>query len=1036
VVLVFVILSASQFNVKAGDKDVSLKSANSQQFTVSGIIKDDFGQPMPGVNIHIEGTTGGTTTDGSGKYTVVVPNGDAVLIFTFIGYNEIKETVGGRTVIDVNMELSFEALDEIVVVGYGTQKKKDVTSAISVVDVKALTLSPVANVTNALMGIAPGVEVTNNSGKPGETATIRIRGTGSINSTDPLYVVDGIPMSGSNVNTSDIESIQVLKDAASCAIYGARGANGVIIITTKNGKAGSPKVKYNGYYGWEKVWKTLDLMNIEEWAAAITENNNAAGTTVPPLAVDIMNHINNGTPYTIYDGTVTDWQDEIFQTGAIMENNLEFSGGTTSGNYLFSVNQYKQEGTILDTPYERYSVRLNSNWTKGKFKFGEQVSFRYSKNEAEDNYDGRTVIEEAIKMTPNVPVYNTDNATTGGFSGYNNGNVGHDASNPVGTLMRRTAMYYDRTIQATVYGELQLHRDLTFRSTIGLIDNENRNSILQLKTTMPPKSWANTTLSEGSSSSYNWILEHMLTYHKVLGKHDITVMADMSTEKYKYHNLGGSGTTLQTDVNDVLSLLETGYAVTGGENANSRISYLGRIQYSFSDRYLITANIRRDGSSKFGPGNKWGNFPSASVAWRVSQESFMNSISAINNLKLRASYGIVGNDSPVLAYSYISTLSMNQNYTFGANKMVGAVVRSFVNPDLTWETVKSFDIGLDIGLFKGTIDASIDYYDKRTVDMLLNVPIPASSGVSGFGGALGTIRQNLGTVKNQGLEFVLTGRKSFRDLNLTVSGNAAYLIKNEVLDLPGNPVTGGASEMGNVTKTEVGHQVGEFYVYKMLGVFSTQADIDAYTHTNDENVTTRIQPTAQPGDVQFADLNNDGIISALDRDYFGSPIPKWTYGINLTADYKGFDLSLFMQGVAGNDIFSELVVWTQGMHNNFNLGKDALDRWQQEGDVTDVPRAVRNDPNGNIKNVSTRNLYSGNYMRLKNLTLGYTVPKKVTSRLKIDNFRIYATGRNLLTFTKYPYFDPEIGGTNTSRGIDDGRYPQARTIILGVQLVF
>jgi len=440
----------------------------------------------------------------------------------------------------VTLEPSLESLDEVVVVGYGTQKKKDVTSAIAVVDAKQISRAPVANVTNALMGVTPGVEVTNNTGKPGEAGTIRIRGVASTNSTDPLYVVDGIPMDGTKVNSADIESIQILKDAASCAIYGARGANGVIIITTKSGQSGAPKISYSGYYGVEKAWKLYDMMNIDQWAQTVYEGNTANGKTVPKLATDILNHNNLGTPYQYYDGTVTNWQKQIFHQGAIKENNIDFSGGTNSGNYYISVNQFKQDGIIIDTPYERYSVRLNSNWTKNKFKFGENMSYRYAKNEAEDNYDGRSVIQEAVKMTPNVAVYNPA-SIPGGFSGYDNSLVDHDASNPVGTLLRRTNMSYGKTFTMNVYGEYQIMKDLTWRSTVGVIDTENQGADLTLKTNMPPKSYANTTLSESSSYSYNWILEHMLTYHKIFGKHDLSIMADMSNESYKYHNISASG---------------------------------------------------------------------------------------------------------------------------------------------------------------------------------------------------------------------------------------------------------------------------------------------------------------------------------------------------------------------------------------------------------------------------------------------------------------------------------------------------------------
>jgi len=1039
-VLVALILSTSQINAIEGDKDFDTKSSELQQMTVSGDVKDETGLPMPGVNIQVEGVAGGSTTNVSGKYSIVVPNADAVLVFTFIGYNQVKEIVGTRTIIDVNMELNFEALEEVVVVGYGTQKKKDLTSAIAVVNPTELKKAPVANVTSAMIGLTPGVEVQSNQGTPGMAPTVRIRGVASTNNTNPLYVIDGIPNENPNVNTNDIESMQILKDAASTAIYGSRGANGVIIITTKAGKKGAPKVSYQGYYGWEKAWKLVkNSTDISDWAQVVYENNTAGGTTAPPLALDIRAHENDGE-YVIYDPSIkTDWMEEIFQTGTIMENTFDISGGSDAGNYYFSANQYKQDGIMIDTPYKRYGVRMNSNWQAGKFKFGETLSFTYSQNELEDANGGRSNIEEALKMTPNIPVYNPN--VKGGYSGYSASDMGHDASNPVGSAYRASNINQNRNFALSVYGDYQILKDLTFRSTFGVNNSQALNKNFTLETYMIPKNYSTTTLSNGSTTNVSWVWENQLTYHKIMGSHDFTLMGAYTSDYFHTDNFNANGSIIQTEFHDVLGKTEGNWTVGGGESTGTRISYLGRLTYSFKGKYIINANFRRDGSSKFSAANRWGNFPSASVAWRISEEPFLNSIQQISNLKLRLSYGAVGNDRPVGYYTYVQGLNSGQDYSYNGVKLSGVTQTNFSNPNLRWEVVKDFDFGVDIGLFKGALEATVDYYDKRTEDMIIGVPIPASTG----GGTNPSINKNLGQIKNSGFEFSAIYRDKIGDLDFSLIGNLATL-KNEVTDMANNPLNGGTIESNtSITKTEKGHSIGEFYGYKMLGVFPDQASVTNYTWTNPTtNVTSPIQPAAREGDVQFADLNNNGKIDADDRTYIGSPIPDLTYSFTANLAYKGFDLSVMFQGVSGNEIASELLFWTEGMHNNFNVGTKTADRWTPENRNTSIPRAVRNDPNGNITKFSTRHVFDGSYLRLKTAQLGYTLPKNVTDFMKISNLRLYVSGRNLFTVTDYPFFDPEIGsgalgtaGTaNTSRGIDNGYYPQARTFIMGIQVDF
>ena len=509
------------------------------------------------------------------------------------------------------------------------------------------------------------------------------------------------------------------------------------------------------------------------------------------------------------------------------------------------------------------------------------------------------------------------------------------------------------------------------------------------------------------------------------------------------HSLSANGTGIQTDVNDVLGKVESSFGLGGGESEQSRISYLGRLTYSYAGKYSLVANIRRDGSSKFSTGNNWGTFPSASAAWNMSEESFMDGIkekTQLNRLKLRGSFGVVGNDGPIGPYSYVPVLS-GSNYNNGTVGIVGQTVSNLTkNPNLKWEKSQQLDLGAELGFFKSALSVEVDYYNKKTIDMLVSIPIPGSSGSSA------SILKNVGSILNRGWEFQATYNKSKGDFHYSIGANLTTN-HNEVLDLDGQVIASGGTEFGNSTRTEVGHAIGQFYGYKTLGLFQTQAEIDAYVDDNG----LKMQPNAAPGDIKFAKKPNAdgkiiGVVGSNDMQYIGDPAPKFTYGINLAADYKGLDLTVFFQGVQGNDLLGVLLAWTEGMHNNFNLGKNALNRWTPENTNTTVPRAIRNDPNNNVKWVSDRYIFDGSYLRLKNVTLGYTLPESLLNYIKLSKVRVYATGRNLLTLTKYPFYDPEIGSGGTgigaggnssvSRGIDQGYYPQARTLILGVQVDF
>ncbi len=1011
----------------------TVSSFAQQPLTVSGHVRDDAGNGLLGTEIMVEGTNIGVSAGLDGAYSINVPS-NGTLRFSFIGYVPQLIPVNGRTTINVTLAEDVLTIEDVVVVGYGTQRKKDLTSAIAIIDSEAMQRAPVGDINSALQGLAAGVDVQGNDGSPGSLPTIRIRGVSSTNNTDPLYVVDGIPMSNAQfINPADVESMQVLKDAASAAIYGSRGANGVIIITTKTGKTGAPKVRYSGYYGFAEPWKLLDALNPQQWGQLVVEARTAGGATVPRAATEFANG---------YNGPLTDWQDEMFQRGAMYEQNVDISGGTENGNYYFSMNQYGQDGILINTPFKRYSVRMNSSWKAGNFRFGENIAFFYTQRRNEANDAGRSNIEQMLKMPSSIPVHN--DAYADGYSGYDGDYYGIDAVNPVAISDRVNNRTYNKFFTANVFGEYEFIDGLTFRTTFGINSAENQTRNLTLKTLSLPNR-ANTSLSESMRWTYSWVWENMLTYHKAFGEHDLTVMAGYTSEYSKNHSFNAGGNTFEVDANDVLGQAQTGFSIGGGESETALASMLGRINYIYKGKYMVTANIRRDGSSKFGPGYKYGTFPSASVAWRASDEPFLQNVSWLNNLKLRASYGVVGNESPVNPYEYISALQggqgffwgRNYNYIFNGQRMLGMTIGAYNNGALSWEVIKQTDIGIDLGLFNNRLEITADWYDKRTEDMLIGRPLAPSIGV----GSAASLRQNLGKVLNRGFEFSATWRKMTGDFQYSITGNIATL-HNEVLDMSGNPIMAGAVEFVNsgVSRTDIGHPIGSFYVYETDGLFQSLAEVNAHAVNGKP-----IQPDAQPGDIKFLDKDGSGAIDAGDLDFMGSPIPTLNYGLNASFAWKGIDLSLFFQGVAGNKIYSELLVWTEGMHTNFNQTTAVLDRWTPTNTDTSVPRAVAGgNASPNISYPSTRYLFKGDYLRLKNVTLGYTLPKKWVDAVKLESVRVYLTGRNLLTFTKYPYYDPEIGSGaigaggsyNTSRGIDPGYYPQARTMIFGIQIGF
>ncbi len=999
-------------------------ATTSVEKTITGRVTDlSTNEGLPGVNIVVKNTTIGTVTDIDGNYRLTAPDDAETLVFSSVGYTSEEVAIGNQTVINLEMAPDIQSLSEIVVVGYGTQRRADLTGSIASVAPEEIARVPVATLQQSLQGQAAGVEVTSNNGAPGQGAVVRIRGVGSTGNTNPLYVVDGVPVSDPNlVNPLDIASIQVLKDASASAIYGSRGANGVIIITTKRGESGEPKFSLDAYYGLQSAWRTVEMANNQEYAELVKELNEngiaegISGASVPETAENILA---NPAQY----GEGTDWTDAIFRTAPIQNYNLSVSGGSDYLKYNVSGGYLRQDGIIIETAFERYNFRLNTDLTRGRFRLAQSLSLVQSWRDAERG--GRNALERIATITPSVPVY--DRTQLGGFAGPVAADE-HDAQNPVGEAVMTNNEITNREVLGNLSGEYEIIEGLTYKLNLGLNygfrDNFNhRQGWIMGDFHQQP----NSELTEGSDNDLYTLVENTLNFNRTINKHNFSLLAGVTQENFDRREYEVSVTGLPNRDISVVGAASAVQSAAGRESHTIIRSLLGRLTYAYDGRYLLTASIRRDGSTKF-RNNIWGTFPSASVGWNVSEESFMEDIPWLSTLKIRASYGRLGNSNTVGDYAYLAGLNFNANYTFGGEVYQGTALRRFPNDAVRWETVIQSDIGFNLGLFGDKLTLDADYYLKDTRDMLTEVPVPLSSGTS----EAPTL--NAATVRNKGFEVALNYQNTIGDFQYSIGGNLTT-IDNEVTDLGGGrPFVAGRTEFGNVSRVAEGYPIGYFYTYVMDGIYQNESEIDP-----------EFAPNAQPGDIRFRDVDGDGLLTEDDRTFTGSPIPDVIYGARLSAAYKGFDASVFFQGVLGNEIYSEMVIWWEGMYRNFNFSKKAYEEhWQPERPSTTVPRAIRGDPNGNASRPSTRMIFDGSYLRLKNVTIGYSLPTSLVERIGMDRVRFYATGQNLLTFTDYPGYDPEIGsnasgtqGTiNTSRGIDNGYYPQARTVMLGVQVGF
>jgi len=985
---------------------------------IKGKVVDQRGQALPGVTIKVKGTELATVTDVNGAYSIKLPSNNIILVFSFVGFTSQEINTSGRRQVNVAMQEQLSALNEVVVIGYGTQKRGDVTGAISSVSGDVLKDQPEVNLLGGLEGKTAGVQITQNSGQPGSTPQVRIRGLTSINNSDPLYVVDGIPLQSNDINIVDpdnIESIDILKDASAQAIYGSRGANGVILIRTKKGNKNNNQITFSTTQAASTVRKMLDMLDASDYVKLNDEAYTNAGQPTP-----------FANPPSAYTNT-TDWQKALFRTGLMQNYNVAVSGGADNISYRVSGGYLTQTGTLLGSDYNRVNLANNLVFKpKSNVELGESLSFSKSLTHSDETDSGGNIINDAFAEDPTIPVKNPD----GSYSATKYS----DIVNPLAKVnyLYDNEPYNQYGLLGNIYMQYKPIKGLSLRSSYSAdIKFTDSKDFTPTYDVAPNFNNPVASLSEKKDQAIHWTWDNTATYDFTIHHdHHFDVLAGVSEERFTYNYIYGYDQG-QGDAS-YLQYLDAGTAnqQTGGTQQEwDLLSYMARLNYNFQDKYFLTATIRRDGSSKFGNDKEFGNFPSASLGWVVTNESFFPKNDVLSYLKIRGGYGIVGNQSALGYYSY--SAAINNNYYAIGNPASAALAGDpggLPNPDLQWEETKSFNAGFDYHLFNDHITGSFDYYKKTADKMLLSIGIPSESGFTQ------SPIENAGSMYNKGLEFEANYKTTInRDINFN-AGFHITTITNKVtsLSVPGEQIFSGNIKPGETELTEVGHSVASFYGYVADGIFQTPADVANHA----------TQPGAAPGDIRFKDLNGDGVIDQNDQTFLGSPIPKFTYGFNFGATYKSFDINAYFDGVYGNKILAAYEYYTDGFFiSNYNMQESELGRWTGPGTSNTLPRLIASDPNDNSR-VSSFYLQSGSYLRLRNLSIGYTLPKSTLAKAGIKTFRVFVSGENLLTFTKYKGYDPEIGqqysgaGGILDIGVDNGNYPQSRTLSAGASLSF
>ncbi|WP_461099048.1 SusC/RagA family TonB-linked outer membrane protein [Spirosoma luteolum] len=1042
------------------------------QTTLTGTVRDAAtSEVLAGATVQLKGSSIGISTDAQGGYRLNVPAGTAqpTLVFSFIGYQPLEERAGNRSVIDARLTASNNALSEVVVVGYGVQNRRDITTAIGSVRARDLANQPVVSFDNALAAKIAGVQVVQTSGAPGAALQVRVRGTGSISAgLDPLYVIDGVPLSRdtkfatgstntqfpdnpinvlSTINTDDIESIEVLKDASAAAIYGSRGSNGVVLLTTKRGKEGKTTISYDTFVGFQQVSKKLDLLNAYEYATLNAEAKNTAYLDRNPTgkATD-PNEVRNvgvGAPSTLIPPQVvpylsgqagltnTDWQDAIFRQAPIQNHTLSISGGTgtsdrASVRYYVSGNYLDQQGIVINSGYKRYGGRANLDIRSGRLSVGLNLNPTYSHHDlikAEGPYLADGVIGLALQLAPIFPVYNANG--TYNFDGNGWGYGATSILNPVAVANEVKDKLNQLRLLGSAYAQYDITKGLSYRLSVGTdINNFQRDYYRPSTVEIRDRKGPSIPTGFSRTQNYvNWLVEHTLNYNRQFGPHTVSGLAGFSAQKDRRT---ASELTATNYPNDLVPTLNAGQVTAGSSDIQewSLLSYIGRAQYDYLGKYLLSAAVRADGSSRFGSANRWGYFPSVSAGWNVSQESFLKNVSWLSDLKIRASYGLTGNFQ-IPNYGSVSLLNY-QNYVLGAESIVsGLAPGNSANDRLRWEKTAMLDVGFDANFFRNRLSLTVDYYNANTSDLLLNVPVPRASGFS-------TELQNIGKVNNQGIELTLGTQQTFGRLGWTANVNLAAN-RNEVraLGASGDPIIVSGGVAGAQFITRIGEPIGQYWTMLYDGVFKNQAEVDAYPHTS----------TTRPGDFRFIDVNGDKKIDfSSDRTVTGSYFPKYTFGFTTRFTYAGFDLGATVQGVQGNKILNLIRRYVFNSEGNGNQFRGALDRWQSPDNIGNglVNRANRLSTGSNGE-ISTWHIENGSYVRIRTITLGYTLPNTMLQRLKLNRARLYVTTQNPFTFTKYTGYNPDVSArpdNALSQGEDYGTYPLARTTSIGLNLSF
>jgi TonB-linked SusC/RagA family outer membrane protein len=1023
-----------------------LNKTEQNETLVTGRVTDlDNGQPLVGVTIVIQGTTSGTATDIEGRFSLKVTDTNAKLVFSYIGYETQVISISGITKLDVKLKEDVKILDEVVAVGYGIVKKRDVTGSIAQVKADELDNIATTQIASALQGKVSGVYIMNNSGQAGAGVDIQIRGVTSMNNVSPLWVIDGVPGDQGMVNMNDIETIDIIKDGAAAAIYGVKAAAGVVLVTTKRGLGQKkPKISFNAYTGVSEAWRLPTMVNSDEY---ITLKNEQWSSKTLPVGFSLD---------SLGKYETTAWMDEMFKTGIAQNYDLTVSGSNETSNYYLGGSYFTEAPSFVDNSLDRYSVRINSDYKIAKWlKVGESLSMVYSKHDG-INYEAG-YLDGILRTPPMMPVYDEKNQP-GGFGYVDYKALGdYDGENPMAIQLSTQGMSYHQKVSGNAFATATIIPGLTVTGTFsGDLSVDNSKTVRYPYKLADKKDHASTDINLSFGKGISMLSNVYANYIKDFGKHNINVTAGYEASKYEGNNLYGNGTGAKFGL-EVLNQTEVeGRTTNGTEWLGRSVSQLGRLTYQYAGKYFLQGIVRRDGSDKFGTNNRYGVFPSVSAAWIMSEETFIKNIEAISFLKIRGGYGVNGNDN-IGQYQYTSYLVSSMPYPYGTYSTVkqNSGVRlssSFSNPNIMWERSKQLEFAAELGMFKNALFINAEIYNKSSDQMLFYQILPLSSGLGGQYDDYPTQVVNAGLISNKGLDFSATYKGAFGDFKYSVSGNIStfsYRVE-ELTDNEALMSTAVLADRVEVSRTTVGDVGGYFYGYQSIGIFQSPEQVAEYNEMAKQRAK-ELNPNISesnlaliyysktntaPGDLIYKDIDNDGTITQADRGKIGNPWPKATYGFQIMAGYKWFDFTLATSGIYKRDVFNASRASTyQFASYDYSTTTRALTRWTEENHSTTNFRINGDDPNKNLSNPSSWYVEDGSFFRVKNIELGFSVPKSLTNKIGLDRLRFYVSGQNVFTFTKYTGFDPEFGiGSATSAGVDGGTYPQSKVFLMGVQV--